>query len=57
MTGYFWVQKREIRFIKKMLLRKVIGEVESYRINLKHGEVFGRKSGWMFCKNYRVAGY
>jgi len=56
MAGYFWVQKREIRFIKKMLLRKVIGEVESYRINLKHGEVFGRKSGWMFCKKLSGGG-
>jgi NADH dehydrogenase len=56
MAGYFWVQKREITFIKSLLKRKVIGEVESYRIILKHGEVFGKKSGWMFCKRLSGGG-
>lgn len=56
MAGYFWVQKREITFIKYLLKRKEIGEIESYRIMLKHGEVFGKKKGWIFCKRLSGGG-
>jgi NADH dehydrogenase len=56
MAGYFWIKKREIIFIKNLLKKKIIGEVLSYSIVLKHGEVFGKKKGWMFIKKLSGGG-
>lgn len=56
MAGYFWIKKREIVFIKNLLKKKVIGEVLGYSIVLKHGEVFGKKKGWMFIKKLSGGG-
>lgn len=55
-AGYFWIYKREIEYTKKLLDQKLIGEVKSYHISLKHSEVFGPKKGWLFKKSLSGGG-
>ncbi|MEK7597148.1 MAG: Gfo/Idh/MocA family oxidoreductase [Patescibacteria group bacterium] len=49
-SGYFWVYKREIRYVKQLLEKGIIGKIKGYKIHLKHSEVFGKKKGWQFTK-------
>ena len=56
MAGYFWVHKREIKFIKALLEKNILGEITNYRVILKHGEVFGKKKGWLFTKKLSGGG-
>ena len=55
-AGYFWIYKREVEYTKKLIEQKLIGEIKSYSINLRHSEVFGPKKGWLFKKNLSGGG-
>ena len=55
-AGYFWLYKREVVMAKGILDRKKIGKVKSYRVWLKHSEVFGPKKGWIFTKKLSGGG-
>jgi nucleoside-diphosphate-sugar epimerase/predicted dehydrogenase len=55
-AGYFWIYKREVEHTKKLLDARAIGKIERYTINLKHGEVFGPKKGWLFKKSLSGGG-
>lgn len=56
MAGYFWIYKRESKYAKELIMRGEIGQIKSYKIKLKHGEVFGAKKGWMFVKKLSGGG-
>jgi predicted dehydrogenase len=55
-SGYFWIYKREVEYVKQVIESGKIGEVRSYKISLKHSEVFGPKNGWLFKKNLSGGG-
>jgi NADH dehydrogenase len=49
-SGYFWIFRRESRYVKELLEKGVIGNIKSYTCSLKHAQVFGKKTGWQFDK-------
>ena len=49
-SGYFWIFRRESRFVKELLEKGAIGTIKSYSCSLKHAQVFGKKTGWQFDK-------
>jgi NADH dehydrogenase len=55
-AGYFWIYKREVEYTKKLLMKKTIGKIRKYKVNLKHSEVFGQKKGWLFSKKLSGGG-
>lgn len=55
-SGYFWIYKREVGYVKKMIEAGKIGTITSYSVDLKHSEVFGPKSGWLFKKKLSGGG-
>ena len=55
-SGYFWIYRREIQYTKSLLDKKVIGDVKSYQVNLRHSDVFGQKKGWQFVKKLSGGG-
>jgi predicted dehydrogenase len=56
MAGYFWIYRREVGYVKRLLKKHLIGKVKSYSFNLKHGEVFGPKKSWLFRKRLSGGG-
>jgi NADH dehydrogenase len=56
MAGYFWIYRREVKYVKGLLKKNLIGKVKSYSLNLKHSEVFGPKKGWLFRKSLSGGG-
>lgn len=55
-AGYFWIYRREIEYVKKLLQKKEIGTLKTYHVWLKHSEVFGPKKGWLFQKKLSGGG-
>ncbi|MDP4009646.1 MAG: Gfo/Idh/MocA family oxidoreductase [Candidatus Shapirobacteria bacterium] len=49
-VGYTLLFKRIYREIKNIIDTKKYGKIKSFEINFEHGEVFGKRNGWMFSK-------